>query len=243
MNTPQLTVPDRAWPFARGSTVTLLLVTLWWGTAVFLWFRYTTLWAGVLLVLFSFIWLLVLYFFRDPNRRIDAAPGVVVSPGDGEVVEILTEFEPHYLKREAVRISLFLGVTDVHVQRVPLAGTVTIVQHRPGKFIQAFRPEASAVNEHIAMVIDTEFGPILLKQIAGIVARRCVNFVRNGQHVETGQRFGLIRFGSRLDLYLPPAARLLVQIGDRVRGGLDPIAQMESHNLSIPALKKEKNIT
>lgn len=227
MNQHRDIMPDSVWPFARGSAATLLGATLLWGATVYVWFRYTTLWAGVLLVLFSFLWLLLLYFFRDPNRRVSVSSGLVVSPGDGEVVEVVTEFEAVYLRQEAIRISLFLGLTDVHVQRIPLAGVVKQIQHKPGQFLQAFRPEASNVNEHIAMTLDTEFGPILLKQIAGILARRCVNYAKPGDLMRTGQRFGIIRFGSRLDLYLPTTAQLHVQIGDRVRGGLDPIARLQ----------------
>lgn len=222
----QQIMPDRLWPFAQGSAETLIVVTLVWITAVFLWFRVTNWAAGLFLFLASFIWLLVLYFFRDPNRQIDAADGLVVSPGDGEVVEISTELEETYLNQEVVRISFFLGLTDVHVQRAPLGGTVRLVQRKPGKFVQAFRPEASDINEHIAMVTQTPYGDILLKQIAGILARRCINYAQPDDQLKTGERFGLIRFGSRLDLYLPPSAKLHVKIGDKVRGGLDPIAQL-----------------
>ncbi|MEM7334592.1 MAG: phosphatidylserine decarboxylase [Chloroflexota bacterium] len=219
-------MPDRIWPFARGSAVTLLVVTGVWLTAVLLWYQWTNFGTGFLLFLISFIWLLTLYFFRDPNRDVIQKPGLVISPGDGEIVEIKTEIENKFLKKEVIRISFFLGLTDVHVQRVPLGGVTKLVQHQPGKFIQAFRPEASEVNEYIAMMTETAYGTILLKQIAGILARRCVNYAPLEQPVATGQRFGLIRFGSRLDLYLPPTAKILVQIGDKVKGGLHPIAQL-----------------
>lgn len=221
-------MPDRLWPFAQGSAVTLLIATGGWLTAVFLWFQFTNTATGILLFLISALWLLVLYFFRDPNRTVIQKPGLVVSPGDGEVVEIQTEHEQTYLNQEIIRISFFLGITDVHVQRAPLGGTTKLVKHRPGKFVQAFKPEASDINEHIAMITETPYGNILLKQIAGILARRCVNYAKPNDQLETGQRFGLIRFGSRLDLYLPPTAQLLVKIGDKVKGGIDPIAQLTS---------------
>ena len=120
---------------------------------------------------------------------------------------------------------MFLDVTDVHVQRVPLGGKVTVVDHVPGKKLQAFRPEASTENEFIAMGLDTPYGEILVKQIAGILARRCVNYASVGDSLTTGQRYGLIRFGSRIDLYFPTDAELLVEIGDRVYGGLNPHRQ------------------
>ncbi len=219
---------DRAWPFAEGGGGTIIFFTILWATAVFLWFQFTNWAAGLFLLLATFLWLLILYFFRDPNREIDAKPGLVLGPGDGEVVEIITETESRFLQANVIRLSMFLDITDVHVQRVPLAGTVTRVQHQPGKFLQAFRPEASEVNEFIALVIDSEgYGRILTKQIAGILARRCLNYLKPGDVVQTGQRFGLIRFSSRVDLFLPPTAQMLVKVGDKVTGGITPIAQLK----------------
>lgn len=219
---------DRAWPFAEGGGGTIILFTILWATAVFLWFQFTNWAAGLFLLLASFLWLLILYFFRDPNRTIAAKPGLVVGPGDGEVVEITTMTESRFLQAEVIRLSMFLDITDVHVQRVPLKGKVTLVQHQPGKFLQAFRPEASEVNEFIAMVTESEgYGRILTKQIAGILARRCLNYLKPGDAVQTGQRFGLIRFSSRVDLFLPPTANMLVKVGDKVIGGITPIAQLQ----------------
>lgn len=217
---------DRGWPFAQGGGVTIGLVTLLWLTAVGVWNRFTDWIAGILLFLTSGIWLITLYFFRDPNREVVNEPGLVVGPGDGEVVAIMHERETRYLHADSVRVSIFLSLMDVHVQRVPLGGTVTLVEHQPGKFLQAFRPEASEVNEYIAMCIETEYGRILIKQIAGILARRCVNYLSPGTQISTGQRFGLIRFGSRLDLFLPPDAELLIETGDRIEGGTTPIARL-----------------
>lgn len=217
---------DRRWPFARDSAPTLLAATLLFGTAVLLWFQFPHWLSGLFLVLTAMIWLLVIYFFRDPNREITAEAGVVVGPGDGEVVVIRREHESRYLDADVIRISMFLSVTDVHVQRVPLGGKVTVVDHQPGQFLQAFKPEASEVNEFVAMVVASEYGRVLLKQIAGILARRCVNHAQPGDQLQTGQRFGLIKFSSRLDLYLPPDAQLLVQVGDKITGGITPIARL-----------------
>lgn len=222
---------DRAWPFAEGGGGTIAFFTIMLATAVFLWFQFTNWAAGLFLLLAAFLWLLVLYFFRDPNRHIEAKPGLVLGPGDGEVVEISKMSEDRFLNEEVIRMSMFLDITDVHVQRVPLAGKVTLVQHQPGKFLQAFRPEASEVNEFIAMVTESEgYGRILTKQIAGIVARRCLNYLKPGDNVQSGQRFGLIRFSSRVDLFLPPSAQMLVKVGDKVFGGITPIAQLKKNN-------------
>lgn len=174
--------------------------------------------------------LLILYFFRNPNRTVVAEPGLVIGPCDGKVVEISPRREMQYLEADTVRISIFLSVLDVHVQRAPVGGMISLVEHRPGKFLQAFKPEASDENERISMVIEGHHGPVLLQQIAGILARRCVNFTRPGESIRAGQRFGLIKFGSRVDLYLPPEAQILVSIGDQVYGGLTPIARFEGHS-------------
>ncbi|MEJ2747772.1 MAG: phosphatidylserine decarboxylase [Anaerolineae bacterium] len=219
---------DRWWPFAQGGGVTIAVFTVLWATAVTLWFLWQNWATGIFLFLAAALWLLILYFFRDPNREVVNESGLVIGPGDGEVVEIIHEREERYLRADAIRISIFLSVTDVHVQRVPLGGKVTVVDHQPGQYLQAFKPEASDVNEFIAMVTESGYGRILIKQIAGILARRCVNYARPGDILQTGQRFGLIRFGSRLDLFLPPNAQLLVKIGDKIIGGLTPIAQLKS---------------
>ena len=171
----------------------------------------------------------IVYFFRDPDRPTVISDDLAVSPADGEVVAVVREFEGRYLNREVIRISVFLSILDVHVQRNPVSGRVTLIDHQPGQYLQAFRPEASDVNEYIAMIIEHEtHGPILVKQIAGIMARRCVNHESVGHYVRSGDRFGMIRFGSRVDLYLPVEAGVLVAEGDRVLAGLTPIARMES---------------
>jgi phosphatidylserine decarboxylase len=220
---------DRIWRLAQGGEWTVAVILLAILLAAVLRSLYpASLILTVLLFCAVFLGVIVLYFFRDPNRQVNAQPGVTVSPADGTVVEVVEEFEPVYLNEQARRVSIFLSVLNVHVQRVPISGTVKKIHHRPGRFMQAFRPEASAVNEYIAMVIESAYGRILVKQIAGILARRCVNYAGLEEEVKTGQRFGLIRFGSRVDLFLPVKARVLVKAGDRVYGGLTSIAQFDS---------------
>lgn len=221
---------DSAWPFSEGGGTTIVIFTSLWATAVLFWSLWQNWASGIFLFLATVLWLFILYFFRDPNRKVINKPGLVIGPGDGEVVEIVHEYEDYYLKTDVIRISMFLSVTDVHVQRTPLGGEVTLIDHQPGQFLPAFNPEASDVNEYIAMVTETEYGRILIKQIAGILARRCVNNAQPGDDLQTGQRFGLIKFGSRLDLYLPPKAQLLIKIGDKIVGGLTPIAQLTMNN-------------
>lgn len=160
-----------------------------------------------------------LYFFRDPERDIPAGP-VAVAPADGKVVAIRPA--PH----GATRLSIFLSVFDVHVNRAPIAGTITAVDYRPGRFLVASREEASAENEQNAVTIEGGGSRVVFKQIAGIVARRIVFYKRTGDTVAKGERVGLIRFGSRLDVVLGPEWELLVREGDRVRAGSSAIARL-----------------
>lgn len=182
----------------------------------------------ILLGLTLAVWIVILNFFRDPDRVALDQPGLVVGPCDGKVVSIDLMKEEQYMEVDTIRVGIFLSLFDVHVQRIPLAGEVTMVDYKPGKFLQAFRPEASDVNEFIAMQINTPYGNLLVKQIAGILARRCINFAKPGDLVRTGIRFGHIKFGSRVDLFLPSKAIVEIAVGDKVIGGLTPIAQLPS---------------
>lgn len=159
-------------------------------------------------------------FFRDPERVIPQTPGAVVSPADGRV---------HEIEREAggYRISIFLSVMDVHVNRAPYAGKVTEVVYKPGRFLPAYRAAASRENESNRMTLDSPHAVIAVKQIAGILARRIVCRARRGDMLERGQRYGLIRFGSRTDLFLPADADLIAQTGDKVRGGETILAHLK----------------
>lgn len=221
---------DKRWPFAEGGETTIGLATAGVLGAMVLGHIRPGWFSRLILFIVSGLWLLILYFFRDPNRQTEELPGQVLSAGDGTVVAIVPEEEKNYVGQAMIRITIFLSITNVHVQRVPISGQVQLVAHRPGQFIQAFRPEASQVNEHIAMVLDTPYGPLLVKQIAGILARRCVNQARPGDWLTAGQRFGLIKFGSRIDLLLPTNAQILVAVGDTVQGGLTPIAYLPHPN-------------
>lgn len=213
-------------PFAKGSEPTISIASALLATLVALAAKWPNLVTRLLAGVGFSLWLLILYFFRDPERQTTDFPGLLISAGDGEVVEITHDTETTYMGRDSIRISIFLSILDVHVQRIPLSGKVAFVHHQPGQYLQAFRPEASAVNEHIATLINTAYGPVLVKQIAGILARRCVNYLRPGEEVRCGQRFGLIRFGSRVDIFVPPDATILVNVGDKVTGAVTPLAQL-----------------
>lgn len=167
--------------------------------------------------------LFVLFFFRDPERPIPEGEGVVVSPADGRVIVVKDVYETDYLKSKAKQISIFLSVFNVHVNRAPMAGKVVAVKYNPGRFHIASVDKASTDNEQTAMVISNEKGSILVKQIAGLIARRIVCYAKPGDIVKTGERFGLIRFGSRVDIFLPEDSELNVKVGDRIKGGRDVI--------------------
>ena len=177
--------------------------------------------TGLLMALFAFL----LYFFRDPKRPSPDGDGLFLSPADGRVVEVHEGQEPRFLEGEGLKIGIFMSLLDVHVNRAPVAGQVVVVEHVPGQFLQAFRPEASEVNEHNLVGLKTRYGRVLVKQIAGIMARRVVCWVRPRESLEAGDRLGIVKFGSRVDLYLPPGVSPAVRVGDWARAGVTVIAR------------------
>ena len=168
--------------------------------------------------------LFITWFFRDPERRLPAGEHVVVSPADGRVMSVETVAGEEFMHGDATRVTIFLSVFNVHVQRAPLGGEVGHYAYRPGGYLAAWREEASADNEAASLGIATEEGPVLVRQIAGLVARRIVTYPREGDSVARGDRIGLIRFGSRVDLFLPPDWPVSVEPGDVVHGGQTPVA-------------------
>lgn len=168
----------------------------------------------------------VVNFFRDPVRVIPSDPRAVVSPADGRVVA-LAEADDPYLKRRAMRISVFMNVFDVHSNRMPVSGQVLAVWYHKGKFLNAVLDKASEANERNAVWIRTDDGrDVVVVQVAGLIARRILCYVQPNQRVERGQRYGFIRFGSRVDVYLPTEVRPRVALGDKVKGGSDVIAEL-----------------
>jgi phosphatidylserine decarboxylase len=180
---------------------------------------------GVNIALWLFI-LFSLYFFRDPVRIPLGEGNQMVSPADGKVVQILDVDDPDIGK--AKQISIFLSVFNVHCQRVPLAGKVISTFYNPGKFLAAFNHKASMDNEQTAIVFETENGTkYKVKQIAGLIARRILNYMESEMVVEKGQRLGFIRFGSRVDIIVPPNFKINVSLGDIVEGNLSIIGEFE----------------
>lgn len=160
------------------------------------------------------------WFFRNPARVVPQGPGLVVAPGDGTVIAVEQEFEPRFIKDRSVRLSIFLNVFDVHVNRIPCEGVVENIQYQPGAFLVASQPEATLKNEQNALFLQTAQGAkIVCVQVAGLIARRIVCWLSPGDRVMRGERFGLIRFGSRMDTFVPLGTDVRVAVGDRVKGG------------------------
>ncbi|MCD6425414.1 MAG: phosphatidylserine decarboxylase family protein [Anaerolineales bacterium] len=217
-------VPD--WSFNKNKEITLL------GSSVLLVMAFTALllWTGWLSGIFFGIifplWCILFYFFRDPDRVMERSQDYYYSPGDGVVSDIETVQEVDYLKGDFVRIGIFLSIFDVHVQRAPMAGVVDFVTHQAGKNHPAYTPEASYENDQIIMGLDTSAGKILVKQISGILARKCYNYAKLGEQILSGQRYGLIKFGSRVELYLPLGTRVRCLVGEKVKGGITILAEI-----------------
>ena len=188
--------------------------------------------ATVLVVAVSFlqwIWLtvgvgivalLVFWFFRDPERVPPQGEHVLVSPADGRIVEIVRAKEEEFLKEETLRVSVFLNIFNVHVNRIPFSGKILDIVYRSGKFHFANNKDASSQNERNAVLLHSPSGEkIVFVQIAGFIARRIICWLQAGEEVAKGIRFGMIRFGSRMDIYLPLSTQIKVRVGDRVKGG------------------------
>lgn len=194
-------------------------------SAVLLWLVPPLGWIAVLIT----VW--ICYFFRDPPRVTPIRPGLVVSPADGRVCLIGPAVPPVELGLGTIplpRVCIFMNVFDVHVNRAPLAGRVLRIAYRPGKFLSADLDKASEDNERSGMVLDTAIGQLGVVQIAGMVARRIVSFVREGDSLAPGERFGLIRFGSRVDVYFPTGTKPAVAEGQRAIAGETVLADLAS---------------
>ena len=195
------------------------------------WFTGDWTWAIIPVLLAAFF----LWFFRDPGRAIPAGNGLIVSPGDGHVTETACIITPEGPRQ---RISIFLSVFDVHVNRSPISGVLSQVRYQKGQFLNAMNPASAERNEQNMVTVRGEGADagfeVTFKQIAGLIARRIVFRCKEGQTVERGQRVGLIKFGSRVDVLLPAAAQLQVKVGQRVKGGASVLAMMPVADAAAP---------
>jgi len=194
--------------------------------AVFLGWLTQPAWAMIPLLLASFF----LWFFRDPERTVPATAGAVVSPGDGKVTDISTLTTGN---DKQLRISIFLNVFNVHVNRSPISGTIRDVRYQRGKYLNAMNVASAEQNEQNVVTVESEGQKVVFKQIAGLLARRIVFYPKVGDRLERGQRVGLIKFGSRVDVLMDASARPNVKIGDQVKGGESVVAYLQAKGTSL----------
>lgn len=198
--------------------LTVLLATLSFFNGGSLYWKIPAMVSGLLL-------LFTLYFFRDPERDVSIDPKSILSPGDGVIVEI-REVEDDYVG-SATRITMFLSPLNVHINRVPISGKINFVNYKYGAFKAAYAEDASEVNEQSVVGLENDHMKIKFAQIAGALARRIINYLREGDMVIQGERYGLIKFGSRMDVIIPRAAHIKVELKEPVRGGLTILATMD----------------
>ena len=211
------TAPEGRWFILGAWAIALVLIVAAARSGALGW------WIGAVVWTVLAIW--VVAFFRDPERAWSRGDRLVVAPADGEVVSLLELEEPAFLHGRALRISIFMNVFDCHVNRYPLDGRVAYRHYNAGRFGHAGAEKASLSNEQASVGLDTPQGKVLVRQIAGLIARRIVTDHEVGTDVHQGERMGMIRFGSRVDLFLPPGTRTLVQVGTKTRAGVTVVAE------------------
>jgi phosphatidylserine decarboxylase len=206
-------IDPAGWPFIGGAFVLAVIVA----------FAVHTLAGAALLVLAGFF----LFFFRDPDRTVTRADKAVLSPADGRVMVAGDPTGQEFPAAVWQQISIFLSPMDVHVNRIPVGGRVTRVRYHPGRFLPAYRADAGDLNEYTEVTIDHGGQPIVVRQIVGILARRIVCRAKEGDQVEAGDRFGVMKFGSRMDVFVPKGTEITVKVGDHVVGAVSVIAVLQ----------------
>jgi phosphatidylserine decarboxylase len=177
-------------------------------------------------VIFFLLWLWIVWFFRIPARNFTRGAQLVVAPADGKVVVIEETFEPEYFKDKRLQVSIFMSPLNVHVNRSPIQGEVKYLKYHPGKYLVAWHPKSSTENERTTVVVGNNKTTLLMRQIAGALARRICYYVKEGQPIQQNEEFGFIRFGSRVDIYFPVGTKIDVNIGDTVQGGMTVLAKI-----------------
>lgn len=175
---------------------------------------------------FFLLWFWILWFFRIPSRNFTTGDNLVIAPADGKVVVIEETFEPEYFKDKRLQVSIFMSPLNVHVNRSPIKGLVKYVKYHPGKYLVAWHPKSSTENERTTVVVGNERQTLLMRQIAGALARRICYYVKEQQPIAQNEEFGFIRFGSRVDIYFPLGTQIDVKIGQKVEGGMTVLAKM-----------------
>lgn len=180
--------------------------------------------TGIITFVLFLLWFWVVAFFRMPIRNMVHGEEKIIAPADGKVVVIEEVFEPEYFKEVRLQVSIFMSPINVHVNRNPVSGVVKYMKYHPGKYLVAWHPKSSTENERTSIVLGNDRADILMRQIAGALARRICFYVKEGDVVKQNEEFGFIKFGSRVDLFLPPGTKVDVKIGDVVKGGITVVA-------------------
>jgi phosphatidylserine decarboxylase len=203
-------IDPAGWPFIVGGFVLAAIATVVGGAAI----------GGVLAVLSAFF----LFFFRDPDRAADVSESTVLAPADGRVLVAGVPTAGDFTAPDWKQVSVFLSPLDVHVNRMPVSGRITRIKYHPGRFLPAYRPDASDLNEYTEVTIDHGGQVVVVRQIVGILARRIVCRAKEGDMVHAGDRFGIMKFGSRMDVFIPTSSTIHVRVGDKVVAGVTAIA-------------------
>ena len=180
----------------------------------------------ILSILTGVLFLFHFFFFRDPNRNVPGGKEVIISPADGKIIKISEVEENEYIHGKAIMVSIFMSIFNVHVNRIPISGKVEFLEHKAGEYKAAFTDSSSELNEQSLIGIKTLQTKILFKQIAGIIARRIINNLKIGDEVKSGERFGMIKYGSRLDLFIPLSSKINVRINEKVKAGETIIGEL-----------------
>jgi phosphatidylserine decarboxylase len=208
----------KQYPISRDAWLYLAILALLTVLAYWLW--------PWLVILPGILFLFISYFFRNPERDIQADEFMLVSPADGVVMDVERVFEDQFLNGESIRVRIFLSIFNVHINRSPMAGEVVFRSYRPGKMIPAFKSHASELNEKNYVGIQNKHLQILVTQVTGFIARRIVCWVNKGDKVGKGERYGLIKFGSCSEIFVPTNVEIMVSPGDKVRGGISVIGRV-----------------
>jgi len=212
---------------AKDGLIVIIITSIIFFVLLFLTYLFPNLVFKILSALVGIVFIFNFFFFRDPERDIPEGEYLILSPADGTVIKITEVEEPYYFKSKVKRVSIFLSVFNVHVNRFPASGEVELVKYKPGKFLVALDHKASEDNEQSIIGIKHKKGKLLFKQIAGIIARRIVFHVNEGDSATAGDRFGLIRYGSRVDMFFPENVEIKVDIDDKVYGGESIIGEFK----------------
>ena len=205
--------------FYTGLLEVILLTASYFVPSLFLWIA-----SGIIGVLFIFHF----FFFRDPEREMPAGEALIISPADGTIIKIDEIDEPVYLKEKVQRVAIFMSVFNAHINRNPVDGTVEFLEHKNGQFLAAFADKALDVNERTEIGVSTKFGKMFFVQIAGLIARRIVCRLQPGESIQKGERFGMIKYSSRVDVFLPLSAKIKVSLKDKVKAGETIIGEFKS---------------